>query len=156
MVVESSRPPAALVQEFISIAHRIVWCSLATVDRRDRPRSRVVHPYWELRDGALAGWAFTRPASPKAAHIRHRPYASCSYWDPAQEVAVAECEAEFADDAETRRTVWKLFEAAEHPLGYDPRMLGAADFMDPQITVLRMAPWRLSTLKGSWRRAYGT
>ncbi len=38
------------LDEFLDIAHRIVWASVATVDRRDRPRSRVLHPIWE-RDG---------------------------------------------------------------------------------------------------------
>ncbi len=130
-----------------------MWCSLATVDRLDRPRSRVVHPYWELADGDVTGWVFTRPASPKAAHIAHRPYVSCSYWDPAQEVAVAECAAEFADDAAARRKLWDLFENAAHPLGYDPRILGADDPLDEKITVLKMTPWRLSTLNRTWRRA---
>ncbi|QKW39997.1 pyridoxamine 5'-phosphate oxidase [Actinomadura sp. NAK00032] len=156
MVVEGSRPETALLREFVAVAHRVVWCSLATVDRLGRPRSRVVHPYWELTGDDLTGWAFTRPASPKVAHIGHRPYVSCSYWDPAQEVAVAECAAEFAGDAGTRRKVWDLFEAAEHPLGFDPRVLGAAGPLDEQITVLKMTPWRLSTLNGSWRKPDGT
>lgn len=146
-----SRPETELLQEFTGIAHRIVWCSLATVDRRGRPRSRVVHPYWEITDGAVTGWVFTRPASPKVAHIRHSAYVSCSYWDPAQEVAVAECAAELTDDAATRRKVWDLFEKAEHPLGYDPRILGADDPLSEEITVLKMTPWHLRTLNRSWR-----
>ena len=78
---------------------------------------------------------------------------SCSYWDPAHETAVAECDAEFADDEASRRRVWDLFAAAEEPLGYDPRgVLGMASRLDPQYTVLRMTPWRLSTLKEAWQR----
>ena len=38
---------------FVDMAHRIVWCSAATVDRANRPRSRVLHPIWE--------WAFDLP-----------------------------------------------------------------------------------------------
>jgi hypothetical protein len=112
----------------------------------------VVHPYWERTGDGVTGWLFTRPTSPKAAHIAHRAYVSCSYWDPAHEVAIAECEAEFADDAAARRKVWDLFATAEHPLGYDPRILGGEDHLDEKITVLRMTPWRLSTPNGSWRR----
>jgi general stress protein 26 len=137
--------------EFVRIAHRIVWCSLATVDVRGRPRSRIVHPYWELGDG-LTGWVFTRPASPKVAHLGHRPYVSCSYWDPAHEVAVAECGAEITDDEPTRRKVWELFAAADPPLGFDPRIMGGDDHLDPRITVLRLAPWRVNLIGGSWRR----
>ena len=36
----SPTDPAA----FVALAHRIVWCTLATVDARGRPRSRVVTP----------------------------------------------------------------------------------------------------------------
>ncbi len=155
MVVEFSRPPDALLDEFVRIAHRIVWCTLVTVDRRGRPRSRVVHPYWERAEDGLTGWLFTRPTPIKVAHLAHRPYVSCSYWDPAHEVAVAECDAAFADDEATRRKVWDLFSAAAAPLGYDPTILGGTDHRDPCITVLRMTPWRLSTLTGAWQRPAG-
>ena len=46
---------------FVAIAHRIVWCTVATVDRRGRPRSRILHPYWERTEDGLAGWITTRP-----------------------------------------------------------------------------------------------
>jgi general stress protein 26 len=152
MVVKSSRPEAGLLGDFVRVAHRIVWCTLATVDVRGRPRSRVVHPYWERGEDGVTGWLFTRSTSPKIAHLAHRPYVSCSYWDPVHEVAVAECEAEVADDEATRRKVWDLFEAAARPLGYDPRILGNEDHHDKDITVIKMAPWRLVTPTGSWRR----
>lgn len=154
MVVESSRPDATLLDEFVRIAHSVVWCTLATVDRRRRPRSRVVHPYWERTGaGGVTGWLFTRPTPLKLAHLAHHPHVSCSYWSPAQETAVAECEAELVDDESTRHKVWTLFAEAAEPLGYDPRILGADDHRSPAITVLRMTPWRLATLGGAWRRA---
>lgn len=113
-----------------------------------------MHPYWELAGTAgITGWLFTRPTPLKIAHLAHRPHVSCSYWSPSQDTAVAECDAEFLDDEPTRRKVWALFEAADPPLGYDPRILGAEDHRDPNITVLRMTPWRLATQTGSWRRA---
>jgi general stress protein 26 len=153
MVVESIRPDAAILDEFIRVAHSIVWCSLATVDRRQRPRSRVVHPYWERgADGDVTGWLFTRPTTPKVAHLARRPHVSCSYWSPAHETVVAECDAEFADDEPSRRTVWELFAAVPPPLGFDPRILGVDDHRSPAITVLRMTPWRVATAGGSWRR----
>lgn len=152
MVVKAIKPPAVMVEEFVRVAHRIVWCTLVTVDRRGRPSSRVVHPYWEEVGGELVGWVFTRPTPLKVAHLARTPYVSCSYWDPAQEVAVAECEAAFAGDEATRRKVWHLFSGADEPLGYDPRILSVADHRDESITVLRMTPWRLSTLKTAWQR----
>jgi general stress protein 26 len=138
------------VDDFVRVAHRIVWCSLVTVDRQGRPRSRVVHPIWQRGD-ALTGWLFTRPTPLKHAHLARTPYVSCSYWDPRHEVAVAECHAEFADDAETREYLWELFASTPEPLGYDPKILGAGDHLDPKITVLRLTPWRLSAGGKSWR-----
>ena len=32
---------------FVEMANRMVYCTLATVDRRGRPRSRMVHTLWE-------------------------------------------------------------------------------------------------------------
>jgi hypothetical protein len=32
---------------FVETAHRIVWCTVATVDGRGRPRTRILHPIWE-------------------------------------------------------------------------------------------------------------
>ncbi|MCP2163317.1 General stress protein 26 [Goodfellowiella coeruleoviolacea] len=142
-----------MIREFVRIAHGVVWCTLATVDDRGRPRSRVVHPYWERTDHGVTGWLFTRPASLKVAHLARHPHASCSYWSPSQETAVAECDAEIDDTEPVRRRVWALFATAAEPLGYDPRILGADDHRDPSITVLRLTPWRLRTPGGVWRRA---
>ena len=34
---------------FVDMAHRIVWCTVATVDASGAPRTRVLHPVWEWR-----------------------------------------------------------------------------------------------------------
>src|SRR5215207_2480631 len=99
MVVETLVPPATVAEAFIAIAHRVVWCTLATVDRRGRPRSRVVHPIWEHGGDSLFGWLTSRPTPLRRAHLAANPYVSCSYWDPAHDVAVAECRAEWVHDA---------------------------------------------------------
>ena len=150
MVVESSIPPATLAGEFVRVAHRIVWCTLVTVDTQGRPRSRVVHPIWEQGE-CLTGWLFTRPTPLKRAHLARTPYVSCSYWDPQHEVAVAECVASYADDPETRKYLWDLFKNTPEPLGFDPKILGGDDHLDPKITVLRLTPWRISTGGNAWR-----
>jgi hypothetical protein len=153
MVVESSRVPAELAEAFVRVAHRIVWCTLVTVDRRGRPRSRVVHPIWERTPDGLTGRLFTRPTPLKLAHLAASPYVSCSYWDPQHEVAVAECRAEFADDEQTRKDLWDLFASTPEPLGFDPKILGGEDHRDPEITVLKLTPWRISTGGEAWRAA---
>ena len=52
---------ATTAAAFVEMAHRIVWCSVATVDRAGRPRSRVLHPIWTWEDERLTGWVGTVP-----------------------------------------------------------------------------------------------
>jgi hypothetical protein len=120
MVVDTAAAPVAALDAFVGIGHRVVWGTVATVDRRGRPRSRVMHPYWQRVEDVLV------------------------------------------DDADTRRAVWDLFERAGEPVGYDPRILGVAEPLDPAITVLRMDPWRVATSgalpttpRHTWRRPAG-
>jgi hypothetical protein len=130
-------------EKFISVAHRVVWCTVATVDRRNRPRSRVMHPIWESTDSGLVGWVTTRPTPLKLAHLTHTPYVSCSYWDAAHDIAVAECRAEWVDDLEVKEHAWELFRATPEPLGHDPYTIWPAGPADPDAAVLRLTPWRL-------------
>ena len=142
-----------ITDDFLRVAHRIVWCTLATVDRTGRPRSRVVHPVWERTDAGLTGWLYTRPTTPKIGHLRHTPYASCSYWDPAHEVAVAECAAELTGAPDIRRHVWDLVTGMPEPIGFDPRIMGVEDVDDEGVLVMRLTPWRLATGGKVWRRS---
>jgi hypothetical protein len=128
---------------FVDVAHRIVWCTVATVDRRNRPRSRVLHPYWELDGEELTGWITTRPTPLKVAHLAHSPYASCSYWDAAHDVAVAECHAQWVQDPAVKAHAWDLFRAADEPLGHDPYTIWPDGPSSPDAGVLRLTPWRL-------------
>ena len=45
---------------FVEMANRMVYCTLATVDRRGRPRSRIVHSLWS---GTDRRWSVGWPAS---------------------------------------------------------------------------------------------
>ncbi len=105
-------------KEFVARAHRIVWCTVATVGPDLRPRTRILHPLWEL-DAELIGWIVTRATPVKVRHLAHSPYLSCSYWEPGHQVAVADCRAEWVDDTATRQRVWELYRDAPAPLGYD-------------------------------------
>jgi hypothetical protein len=148
MVVNTVPGPADLAtfDDFVRVAHRVVWAAVATVDRRGRPRSRILHPYWQRTAEGLVGWVLTRPTPVKLAHLAANPFASCTYWDPSSyETVVAECDAALVGDAPTRHLVWDLFAGAAAPLGYDPRILGVDGPLDERIVVLRLDPWRLST-----------
>ncbi|MFT2020468.1 pyridoxamine 5'-phosphate oxidase family protein [Streptomyces sp. 796.1] len=142
----------AIAPAFVEMAHRIVWASVATVDRAGRPRSRVLHPIWTWQDGALAGWVGTAPTPVKRAHLAHSPYASVNYWAPDHDTCVAECAAEWADDVPTRTRVWNLLKSAPEPLGYDPAGIGVPGWESPEspgFTVLKLTPWRLRVMPGS-------
>jgi len=135
---------------FVEMAHRIVWCSAASVDRHNRPRSRVLHPLWHWDGQTLSGWIATGPTPVKRAHLAASPYLSLNYWDPGQDTCVAECRASWALDVETRRRVWDAFKNAPAPVGYDPAMIPGWDAPEADsFAALRLEPWRLRVMPGS-------
>jgi hypothetical protein len=140
--------------EFIGRVHEVVWCNVTTVDTRDRPRSRILHPIWEGK----TGWVATlRHAHVKARHIAHNPYVSLTYVAeapgqvPLRPVYV-DCLAEWDDTSSAKRHVWELFLAAPPPLGYDPApIFGFAGIErpdHPEFGVLRLDPWRVELVDG--------
>jgi hypothetical protein len=56
---------------------------------------------------------------------------SCSYWDPAHDVAVAECAAAWVENPVIKRHAWEVFRAAEPPVGYDPATIWPDGPEDP-------------------------
>jgi hypothetical protein len=48
---------ADLAEEFEARVSHIVWAVMATVDRANRPRTRIVHPMWdgEIRSSGNGG-----------------------------------------------------------------------------------------------------
>ncbi len=129
---------AELEPEFLARVRRIVWCSVATVDARGRPRSRILHPIWE----GSTGWVATRRHSFKGRHLARNPHVSLCYWDPQHEQIYAECRAEWDDDPETKRRIWELFRRTPPPLGWDPGLLWSSP-ADPEYGLLKLTPWRV-------------
>lgn len=135
---------------FVEMAHRIVWCSAATVDSQERPRSRILHPIWQWDGNRLIGWIGTGPTPVKRAHLDAHPYISLNYWHPSHDTCVAECRATWAFDDETCTVVWELFRNAPEPVGYDPAMIPAWESPTSEsFAVLRLEPWRLRVFPGS-------
>jgi hypothetical protein len=142
---------ATVAPAFVEMAHRIVWCSVATVDGDGRPRSRILHPIWEWDGEHLRGWVATVPTPLKRAHLEQSPFVSCSYWAPEHDTAAAECRAEWAFDDETRTAIWEKFRHAPAPVGYDPAIIPA--WTSPtadSFAVLTLAPWHLRVMPGSF------
>ena len=48
-------PLADVAPAFVEMAHRIVWCTVATTGADGRPHTRVLHPIWEWDGTALTG-----------------------------------------------------------------------------------------------------
>lgn len=147
---KTAAPLAKVAPAFIEMAHRIVWCSVASVDRRGRPRSRILHPIWEWDGERLVGWIATGPTPLKRAHLAHQPHLSLSYWQPSQDTCVAECRASWAFDDATRTRVWELFRNAPSPVGYDPAIIPGWDGPTcDAFAALRLEPWRLRVFPGT-------
>ena len=127
--------------EFMARVRRIVWCTVATVDRKGRPRTRILHPIWEGPTGYIA----TGRHSHKEKHLAGNPYVSLSYWDPQHKMIYAECATEWLDGPADKRRIWDLYKDTQPPLGYDPALIPPwKDGPDiPEFGVLKLTPWRI-------------
>jgi hypothetical protein len=136
---------------FVEVAHRIVWCTAATVDVDHRPRSRILHPIWLWDGEELVGWVATGPTPVKAANLAFSPYMSCNYWDSQHDVVTAECRTTWFHDDETRQMVWDLFVNGPEPVGYDPSIIPTWEDgpLTPSFAALRLEPWRLRVFPAS-------
>ena len=132
------------------MAHRIVWCSAATVGDDGRPRSRILHPIW-VWDGRRrsTGWIATSPTPLKRRHLAAHPFVSLTYWAPDHDTCTAECGAELIYDDEVRTEVWDRFVHAPEPVGYDPAIIPAWTSPTADTFVaMRLSPWRLRVQPG--------
>lgn len=135
---------------FIAMAHRIVWCTAATVDVDNRPRTRVLHPIWEWADGRLTGWIATSPMSPKADDLAAHPQLSLTYWDATHDTCTVDCDTAWEASPEDRRAGWDRFANAPAPVGYDPAII--PQWTGPDVKafgILRLEPTRLRVMPGS-------
>ena len=115
---------ASIAPVFVEMAHRIVWCTVATVERRRPvPDTRVLHPIWEWDGSTLTGWIATDPTSPKRQDLDAHPRVSLTYWNPQHDTCTAECAVVWELDDESRRAGWQRFVEAPAPVGYDPSII---------------------------------
>lgn len=127
-----------IAEEFLARTFRVVWCSVATVDSKGRPRSRILHPYWE----GSTGWIATSPNSHKAKHLQANPHVSLAYVSEVFKPVYVDATAVWDDDPASKQHVWDLFKYADEPMGYDPEpIFGRVDHSS--FGVLRLTPWRI-------------
>jgi Pyridoxamine 5'-phosphate oxidase len=135
---------------FVEMAHRIVWCTASTVDAQGRPRSRILHPFWQWDGSRLVGWIATSPTPLKRAHLQASPHISINYWSPSQDTCLAECKATWILDDEGRTKVWNLFLNAPPPVGYNPTIVAVWPSPTSEaFAALRLEPWRLRVFPGT-------
>jgi len=125
-------------EEFIQRAHAAVLCNGATIDSHNRPRSRVLHPWWE----GATGWVTTRRSSPKVKHLAANPHLSLAYIvDPFRPIYL-ECTAEWNGDLDERRRIWDELRNMPAPFGFEPADTWG-DIADPENGLLKLTPWRI-------------
>jgi hypothetical protein len=141
---------ATTAPAFVEMAHRIVWCTVATVDPDGHPRTRVLHPIWEWDGERLTGWIATSPLSPKARHLAAHPEVSLTYWASNHDTCSADCAAVWEDAPPDRRRGWDRFANGPSPVGYDPRLIPSWTEPDvPSFGILRLEPTWLRVMPGS-------
>lgn len=140
----------SIAPEFMEMAHRIVWGTVATVDATGAPRTRVLHPIWEWDGAKVTGWVATSPLSLKARHLEHENRVSVTYWDATHDTCTADCVAIWENDSGERQAGWERFANAPGPVGYDPSLIPGWESPDAEaFGILRLEPMRLRVMPGS-------
>ena len=143
---------AEIQAEFMVRVNEAVYCNMATIDRKNRPRSRIIHPIWD----GLIGWVISWPASHKAKHLEHNRYVSLAYIQNSEKPVYIDAEAGWVGDIEEKHRIWDLHKATPSPLGFDPQPhYGTIEHQ--YYGLLRFTPWRieLGELNGTpivWRQ----
>ena len=129
---------ADIADEFLARVNKAVWCNVATIDRKGRPRSRILHPLW-LRD---VGWITTRRGTPKEKHLEEHPFVSLAYIADVVKPVYVDCKAEWIEDGTSKQRIWQLLQSTPAPLGFDPAPIyGSVE--NPEFGLLRLTPWRI-------------
>ena len=141
---------ASVAPAFVTMAHRIVWCTVATTSADGTPRTRILHPIWEWDGSALTGWIATSPLSPKATDLATQPVVSLTYWDATHDTCTAACDTAWETSEEERTVGWNRFAHGPAPVGYDPSIIpGWDEPTSPGFGILRLMPHRLRVMPGS-------
>lgn len=135
--------------EFFQYISDITYATMITVDKKGRPRARVLLPIWEVIDGRPVGWLAAYKTPVKSAHLANNPHTTYSYWNPRQNAVFIDSVSRWVEDEPTKRHAWELYRKGSPPgVGYDPRGYWRGGPTDPEYHVLRIEPWRVQVLRG--------
>jgi hypothetical protein len=139
----SSRVPRA---EAIALARpiveRVVWCGVSTVGADGAPRTRLMHPVWRWDGGRPTALVSARPTPLKVAHLRHRPFVSCLYWDPAHDTVAIDATASWVPPDELA-AAWAEVATIPAPVGFDPGAIWPGGPTSPDCAFLRLRAHRI-------------
>jgi hypothetical protein len=142
---------AELEQDFLRITAETVFCTATTVDAAGRPRNRILHPIFVVRDRRPLGWALTGRTPMKTRHLAANPHIGCSYWNPSHDTVFVDCVASWVDEDAEKEQVWDLFLNTPEPLGWGREGMagyGPSRWQNPIFTPLRLEPWRVQVMRG--------
>jgi general stress protein 26 len=138
---------AQIRDDVAEIIGTIVYATMTTVDRRGRPRSRVLIVVWELDGPRPVGWLATFKTPVKAAHLAHNPHVTTSYWSPRQDAVYLDSVARWTHDTDIDQRVWEMYRQGNPPgVGYDPTAYWRGPD-HPAFHVLRLDPWRVQVVR---------
>jgi hypothetical protein len=124
--------------EFMARVSQAVYCALATIDRYNRPRQRIMHPIW---DGPT-GWVISWPESHKARHLKLNPAVSLAYIHNSRQPVYVDAIADWVDTRDDKQRIWDLHKVTPPSLGFDPEPhYGSIDHQ--YFGLLRLTPWRI-------------
>jgi general stress protein 26 len=137
--------------EFMRRVSQAVYCNMASVDRKGRPRSRMLHPIW---DGPI-GWCISWQETLKTKHLLSNPYVSLAYIQDRDKPVYAECRAAWVDEESEKLRIWELHKRIPPPLGFDPEP-NYGTIHHRYYGLLKFTPWmiQLGNLGGEaivWR-----
>ncbi|MBA2680884.1 MAG: pyridoxamine 5'-phosphate oxidase family protein [Ktedonobacteraceae bacterium] len=129
---------AEIADEFLARVNKAVWCNVATIDGKNRPRSRILHPIWQ----GEVGWITTRRRTPKEQHLEAHPFVSLAYIADVVKPVYADCKAVWIEGLAVKQQIWQLLQNTPPPLGFDPAPIyGTVD--NPDFGLLKLTPWRI-------------
>jgi general stress protein 26 len=128
----------AIQKLFIERIQTAVYCNMATVDRRGRPRSRVIHPIWE----GQIGWVISWPKSHKSKHLAKNSFVSLAYIQNSKKPVYIDAQAEWVESVIEKQRIWELHQTTPAPLGFDPKPYYSG-IEDQYFGLLKFTPWRI-------------
>lgn len=140
-----------IAAEFQARVERMVWCNVASVDEKGRPRSRIMHPIWEDQVGWIGTWLTSNKASHeqeslKIMQLRRNPYVSLAYVSEVMNPVYVDCQVEILDTVAAKRQFAELAASFPEPYGYvTAQIFGEPD--DPRFGVLRLTATRIALVE---------